>query len=64
MIFTQYGVPVEVVGARRLRTGGIEVDCNSTEGDWAGVRNVKELKADGGIKEILKAAEPFLKEQA
>jgi hypothetical protein len=65
VIFTRFGVPVKIVGARRLHDGGFEVDCDSLDevrkARWT--RHARELKADGGMAEIVRAAELYLYEE-
>lgn len=64
MIFSTMGLPLKVVGAIKNSDGDIEIECDRIEPPFARHwRLLHQLKTDGGIKEILAAAEPFLKEQ-
>jgi hypothetical protein len=59
MILTQYGDPIDRVIYLDEKTGMAEVEMTSTDPNRKERRDyaIHQLRADGGIKEILAAAE-------
>jgi hypothetical protein len=56
-IYTRYGVEVRIVGAADFDVMGLVKVQDVRQPEWVRDRHVSELRADGGIQEIVQAAE-------